>query len=112
MIHAPSALDQFSRTASAARRFLIATDFDGTLCPIADQPNRIRVAPKMLDIASREGPGLAMRAGKCALELRPRAGWDKAPPSISCGSACPRRPRFASKTIARMNPCSGTTQTA
>ena len=31
-----------------AQHVLIATDFDGTLCPIADSPEQVRVAPEMI----------------------------------------------------------------
>lgn len=35
---------------SGASRILIATDFDGTLCPIAEAPAEVRVTPAMLEI--------------------------------------------------------------
>jgi trehalose 6-phosphate phosphatase len=37
-----------SGVAAQGVQVLIATDFDGTLCPIADSPEQVRVAPEMI----------------------------------------------------------------
>ena len=52
---------------------LIASDFDGTLCPIANRPEDVRVAPQMLDVltrlAVREGTVLAVITGRSLADI-------------------------------------------
>jgi len=43
-------LPEIDRVLRAAKRILIATDFDGTLCPIADAPSHVHLTPAMLEI--------------------------------------------------------------
>jgi trehalose 6-phosphate phosphatase len=47
MKHCLSALDEISAVLRSASRVLIACDFDGTLCPIADSPDDVVLAPTM-----------------------------------------------------------------
>jgi trehalose 6-phosphate phosphatase len=49
MKHALSELADFDRRI-AAGRILLATDFDGTLCPLAEHPDNIHLSPAMLEI--------------------------------------------------------------
>ena len=53
MIDCLSAIREIERKLAGARRVLIASDFDGTLSPIAESPGEVQVAPEMLDILRR-----------------------------------------------------------
>lgn len=53
MIDCLSAIREIERKLAGARRVLIASDFDGTLSPIAESPAGVQVAPEMLDILRR-----------------------------------------------------------
>jgi trehalose 6-phosphate phosphatase len=48
-----SALSEIDAALRPARRILIATDFDGTLCPIADSPAEVRLGAAMTGILGR-----------------------------------------------------------
>jgi trehalose 6-phosphate phosphatase len=48
-----SALSEVDAALRSARRILIASDFDGTLCPIADSPGEVRLGAAMTGILTR-----------------------------------------------------------
>lgn len=50
MKHCLTALAEIDSALEGARRVLISSDFDGTLCPIAETPQEVRVAPAMLEV--------------------------------------------------------------
>ena len=45
-----------------SRRILIASDFDGTLCPIAESPAEVRLAPAMAAVSGASGPPAAFNS--------------------------------------------------
>ena len=49
MKHALAAFDEFVERLRGANRCLIASDFDGTLCPIALRPSHVFLAPDTVD---------------------------------------------------------------
>jgi trehalose 6-phosphate phosphatase len=57
-----------------ARRILIASDFDGTLCPIAESPDDVQVAPAMLKTLRRltasERISLAVISGRALADVK------------------------------------------
>lgn len=63
-----------------AGRILIATDFDGTLCPIANSPSEVRLAPATLEvlrlIAGSRGFTLAVISGRALEDIRYRLPLD------------------------------------
>jgi len=63
-----------------AERILIASDFDGTLCPIADLPSGVRVAPATLEIlrlvATSRRFTLAVISGRALEDIRYRLPLD------------------------------------
>ena len=63
-----------------ARRVLIATDFDGTLCPIAERPSKVQLAPAMQDILSRAAVSqsltVAVISGRAVSDLQSRLPLD------------------------------------
>lgn len=48
-----AALSEVDARLQATRRLLIVSDFDGSLCPIADSPEDVYVAPAMLETVRR-----------------------------------------------------------
>ncbi len=75
-----SALPEIDRRLEETRRVLIATDFDGTLCPIAQSPSEVRLAPAMLEIL-RHAAGcqrltLAVISGRALEDVRRRLPLD------------------------------------
>ncbi len=50
MTYCLSALADIDKMLEEAQRVLIATDFDGTLCPIAQAPSEVHLAPATLEI--------------------------------------------------------------
>ena len=71
-----SALGEIDRTLQGARRILIASDFDGTLCPIAESPTEVILAPAMVEILRRaaacSGVTLAVMSGRALADVRRR----------------------------------------
>jgi trehalose 6-phosphate phosphatase len=62
-----NALDHLSSIAgivSRSERFLVATDFDGTLCPIADSPGVVGIPPEVLEVLGR-----LMRNERCVVAV-------------------------------------------
>lgn len=58
MKHCLSMLDEVDSLLLSKERILIASDFDGTLCPIVDRPDAARLPP--------ETAGILLRADKCS----------------------------------------------
>src|SRR4051812_11479890 len=50
MKYALSALTEIDERIASASRLLIATDFDGTLCPLAASPGEVHLSAGMLEI--------------------------------------------------------------
>lgn len=75
-----SALDEIDARLRSARRILIATDFDGTLCPIADSPFEVHVAPATLEVlrhaAACSRLTLAVISGRALADVRCRLPLD------------------------------------
>lgn len=53
MTYCLSALSEIDAALGSARRVLIASDFDGTLCPIADSPAEVRLGAAITGILGR-----------------------------------------------------------
>lgn len=75
-----SSLDALDPAISEARQILIACDFDGTLCPIANSPSEVRMAPYMLEtlrsISSSARLKLAVISGRSLDDLTKRLPVD------------------------------------
>jgi trehalose 6-phosphate phosphatase len=75
-----SALGEIDRTLQGARRILIASDFDGTLCPIAASPSEVSLAPATIEILRRAAAcsrvTLAVISGRALADLRRRVPVD------------------------------------
>ncbi len=63
-----------------ARRLLIASDFDGTLCPIADSPSNVHLTQAMFEVLRRIAASpvlsLAVISGRELADLRSRVPLD------------------------------------
>ena len=71
MTYCLSALPDIDKILDEAQRVLIATDFDGTLCPIAQAPSEVRLAPATLEVLRHlAGCGLSFEHSG-ARQLRP-----------------------------------------
>jgi trehalose 6-phosphate phosphatase len=80
MTYCLSALPEVDRRLEDARRVLIATDFDGTLCPIAQTPSEVHLAPATIEIL-RHAVGcqrltLAVISGRALQDVRCRLPLD------------------------------------
>src|SRR4051794_16012206 len=68
------------RLLGRARTVLIASDFDGTLCPIASSPSEVRVAPYMLEVlrsvAASSRIKLAIVSGRALQDVSRRVPID------------------------------------
>jgi trehalose 6-phosphate phosphatase len=53
MLHALDHLADIAEILSRSERFLVATDFDGTLCPIAASPSAVRIPPEVAQVLER-----------------------------------------------------------
>ena len=77
-----SALPSLDPRLAEAQRILICCDFDGTLCPLADSPAEVRLAPSMLEmlrrVAACERMRLAIVSGRALGDLARRAPVDGA----------------------------------
>ena len=75
-----TAFPEIDRQLRSAKRILLATDFDGTLCPIADDPSGVHVAPGMGAILRQavECPRLmlAVISGRALADVRRRLAFD------------------------------------
>ena len=75
-----AALPEIDSMLGGARRILIATDFDGTLCPIADAPSEVRIEPATLEIlrcvAACQRLTLAVISGRAMEDVRRRVPLD------------------------------------
>lgn len=80
MKYALSAFAELDGWIARAQRILIAADFDGTLCPIADSPSQVRVAPAMLQvlrgITASDRLTLAVLSGRRLDDVRSRLPLD------------------------------------
>ena len=75
-----SALPEIDIMLRSAKRILIATDFDGTLCPIADAPSEVHVSPATLEILRYallcQRLSLAVISGRALADVRVRLPLD------------------------------------
>jgi trehalose-phosphatase len=75
-----STLQEVEARVLGASRVLIATDFDGTLCPIAGTPSEARLAPATLEILRRAADcqrlTLAVISGRALADIRGRLPLD------------------------------------
>lgn len=75
-----SVLPEIDARLTGAARVLIATDFDGTLCPITDMPSEARPAPAMIEVLRhviRSSPlTLAVISGRALADVRCRVPLD------------------------------------
>jgi len=75
-----SILPEIDRMLRGSQRVLIASDFDGTLCAIADTPSAVRVTPAMLEILRRAAAcpriELAVISGRALADVRRRVPLD------------------------------------
>ncbi|HVW86872.1 MAG TPA: trehalose-phosphatase, partial [Bryobacteraceae bacterium] len=73
MTHCLQAFSEIDAALSGARRILIASDFDGTLCAIEDTPAKVRLTARMLailrSIVACERLELAVISGRSLEEL-------------------------------------------
>lgn len=80
MIYCLAALPEIDALLRSARRVLIATDFDGTLCPIVDSPSEVRVSTATLEIlrhvAASPRLALAVISGRALDDVRRRIPLD------------------------------------
>ena len=80
MKHGLAAFSEFREALQMADRILIATDFDGTLCPIAGDPSNVFLAPAMLgvlrEVQQCERVTLAVISGRHLPDLRSRVPLD------------------------------------
>lgn len=64
-----------------ARKVLVACDFDGTLCPIANSPSEVRIAPSMIEVlrylSVSDRIRLAVISGRALDDLRNRLPVDR-----------------------------------
>lgn len=79
-MHCLSALPEIDGLLQRARRILIATDFDGTLCPIVEMPSEARLAPVTLEVLrhvrSSRRIVLAAISGRALADVRRRLPLD------------------------------------
>jgi trehalose 6-phosphate phosphatase len=75
-----SALPEIDTILHGTKRILIATDFDGTLCPIANAPCEVHVTPATLEIlryaAACKRLTLAVISGRALADVRRRLPLD------------------------------------
>jgi trehalose 6-phosphate phosphatase len=75
-----STLPEIDPVLRAAQRILIATDFDGTLCPIVDVPSQASVAPATLEILQQAADcprlTLAVISGRALADVKRRLPLD------------------------------------
>ena len=80
MKHCLAAFSEFGEALQMADRILIATDFDGTLCPIAADPSKVFLAPAMLEVLRQfqqcERVTLAVISGRHLPDVRRRVPLD------------------------------------
>lgn len=73
MKHCFSMLDDIDRAVRGASRILVASDFDGTLCPIAATPDDVRLNPAVSDtlrrIATCDRMSLAVITGRALSDI-------------------------------------------
>lgn len=71
-----SALPELDAAIRKAERVLVATDFDGTLCPIARTPHDVRLSPAVMEIVRRmaecERLHLAVLSGRSLADISQR----------------------------------------
>ena len=71
-----SMLSELDAMLAGKNRVLIASDFDGTLCPIAGSPSEVRLAPAMLEILRRTAAcprlSLAVISGRALSDIQCR----------------------------------------
>lgn len=71
-----AALDRAGRLVESSARVMIVSDFDGTLCPIADRPGMAALSPAMFDLlerlASSPGAALVIVSGRSLRDLAAR----------------------------------------
>ncbi len=75
-----SALAETDRRLRDAKRILLATDFDGTVCPIAEDPSAVRVAPSMNAILRQAAAcsklTLAVISGRALADIKRRLSFE------------------------------------
>ncbi len=75
-----SALPEIDTLLHGTKRILVATDFDGTLCPIANAPSEVHVAPATLEIlryaTACKRLTLAVISGRALVDVRRRLPLD------------------------------------
>lgn len=73
MTHALLELPLFGERIAGSGKILLATDFDGTLCPLAEHPSRIQIAPEttgvLRQLAGARGVVLAIVSGRSLADI-------------------------------------------